>query len=430
LVYVGAACLLGLLLVVALGGDLGRAIALAAAILAVLTVSLGTETVGAALIGLAFLTAPVHKNLSLGASASLVDVLLAAGFVLLLPRILRGQHRISAVYAGGLVLITLFGTIGSVASPRPLESILTLLVWLAVILALPFGMLSWGPSDVAIRRLAWAFVAGQSLSFLYGVATGPFGGGRYAGYTPHPNYFAEGGLMAFALLLYLHHETRNRWLVWLGFAMSLGTMYLSGSRAAIVIAVGMIIVVPIVERSALAGYLLATAAALAVGLFGTLKSAATEGSALERLLGGDTGAAYSDKTRSEGLSDGIARFIQHPLTGSGLIDLRPVHNNLLEVAIGTGVFGAIGYLMVIWALTRGLLTNARLRRLCYAVPAGFLFGLTAPSLSDRSIWVAISLSIVVFGGGRGARDAEPGPPERGEPSAPPLLAPVMKELPR
>jgi hypothetical protein len=412
----------------ALAGGLGTRVALGAVVLLVAAVSLGPQTTGAALVGLGFLTAPVHKNLPISASASLTDVLLAVGLVLLLPRILRGEHRLSPMYAGGLVLIAVFGSVGSAVSERPVQSLVALLVWLVVILVVPLALLSWSPSEPVIDRLAWTFVAGQAFSFLYGVATGPFGGGRYAGYTPHPNYFAESGLMSFALLLHLYHETRNRWLAVLGMVMSVGSIYLSGSRAAMVIAVAMIMLVPVVERSALVGYLIAFAGAIVVALFGTLRSVAGEGSALERLLGNDGGAAASDQTRTEGLSEGIARFAQHPLSGSGLLDLRPVHNNLVEVAIGTGVFGVIGYLMVIWALSRGLLGTSRMRRLSYTVPAGFAFGLTAPSLSDRSIWIAISLSIVVFGGRGKSREPDPDPPEVVERDDRPPAIPRMKDF--
>ena len=170
---------------------------------------------------------------------------------------------------------------------------------------------------------------------------------------------------------------------------------MSGSRAGTVVVAVLLLMVPVVERSAFTGFLVAAGAALLLLGLPFLAGRRGRGSVLAR-LGGDTSAQYSNSARSLGLEAGIARFFEHPLRGTGLVDLFEIHNNFVEVAVAIGVFGLAGYLLVLYAFARPLLGTGEHRRLELRVWGYIGFGATVPSLYDRSVWAVVALSVVAM----------------------------------
>lgn len=396
LTYAGAVfVLLAALLLVTDGGS-SALIALGLVVAVLAMVVAGPERFGVILLGLAFATAPMYKRLApAGTAVTPTDLCLVLGFALLLPRMMRNKFDLPVQYVAAGVVIFATGLIGTFASTMPAAALLALGFWISTMFILLIGVHLWRPTSGEIQAMAWLFVAGQAFSWAYGMATGASYGGRFYGFTIHPNYFAEAGLLCLALLLHLSSVTpsKYRWVVWLAMAFSVYTILLSGSRAGLLGLGAVVAIIPIVERSAVRVYVLALGVAAGAVYVSQNTVLLTKGP-LGRLTGHGT-ASGSDAERTQGLTYGWHRFLDHPLSGSGLVDLFDVHNNYLEVAIGVGIFGFTAFLVVLYTLVRPLVLSTHpLRRLCYPVFAYGVFGATTPSLYDRTFWVGMCLCIV------------------------------------
>ena len=387
---------------------------------------LGPEKTGVMLLMAGFFTAPWYKGAapSPASPVTATDALVLLGFALLLPRILEGKLKLPVIYWVGVSLVLVAGLIATAGATSPGESLISLVFWMVVMVGMPVSFAMWGPSLVVIDLLAGSFVVGQMFSFVAGWAKGYVAQGRHAGMAAHPNYFAEGGMLALALLIYLaYRHFGQSWLWSTGILFSAvvcaATVHLSGSRAAIVVVAVLVLMIPFVERSAISGFVLASLVALVILALPILADLAGRGSAIDRLAGGG-GSSQSDSARTLGLDEGIDRFLAHPIKGDGLVDLFDIHNNFLEVAVAIGIFGLAGYLLVLYAFARPIFGSGELRRLCYPVWGYIGFGATVPSLYDRSIWTVVALSVVAMieferlKAGAPGSSTEP-PPQRLEP---------------
>lgn len=397
---IGGLVALSVMMLVALSslGSIGIALALVVAALVLVLAIFGAEKTGLGVLGLAFLTAPMYKGLG-GGTVTITDTCLVFGFLLLIPRLAAHRTRVPLSFSVGASLVAVTGLFAVAASGTAGKDLFTLILWCATLIVLPLGMTRLAPSTSTIERLAWAYIAGQLISFLGGVAKVGLSG-RSEGLTTHPNYFGEAGLVAFALCLHLYARGRHRWLVVAASAMALSTVYLSGSRAALAATAGIIVLIPVIERSALVGYVVSSAC-VGVGIVvALLAPSASQNSALGRLLGKGT-AAGSDTQRSQGLTEGLQRLGHHPILGQGFQNLFNIHNNYLEAAIAVGIIGFLGYIAILITLTKPLFGHDPMRRLGYVMVATIAFGATIPSLYDRTAWVPASLCAVLALGARG-----------------------------
>jgi hypothetical protein len=403
LVLAGAGALAALLVFLAAqGSTIATLAAVGVAGFVCVVAVIGPEKTGVLLLMGGFFTAPFYKGTgpSLESPVTATDALLLVGFSLLLPRILRGRLKLPVTYWVGSMLVLVAGLLSSAGSISPQESYISLMFWMIVMVGLPVAFSMYGPSLVVIDLLAGSFVLGQMFSFALGYIRGNQALGRHAGLATHPNYFAEGGMLALALLIYLAYRHFGKSVLWsaaiLGAAgVVAATVHLSGSRAAIVVLAVLVLMIPFVERSAITGFVMATVVALAIIALPIIADIAGRGSAIDRLAGGG-GSSQSNSARTLGLDEGVDRFFAHPIMGDGLIDLFDIHNNFLEVAVAIGVFGLAGYLLVLYSFARPIFGKGELRRLCYPVWAYIGFGATVPSLYDRSIWAVVSLSVVAM----------------------------------
>ncbi|WP_157537143.1 O-antigen ligase family protein [Nocardioides sp. Root190] len=390
-----------LVLLATTGGVIESIAAVGVAVYLTLLATLGATRVGVITLMGAFATAPSYKGLLPAADpVTPTDGLLVLGFALLLPVMFKGKLRVPLPYVIGIIVVFSFGMIATVLSDRSLESFIALAFWLVVMTALPVAVLLWRPSPRVIQLLAWTYVVGHLGSWAGGIATGKITGGRHFGMTNHPNYFAEAGIMAIALLIYLFFEHRT----WLARTITMGaagvvgvSVLLSGSRGATLVVAVMVVMIPIVERSAITGFLYALGGALVVAAAPFLLDITGNTSAIDRLLGGGTSSG-SDTARSAGLETAWDRFWASPFFGDGLIDLFDIHNNMLEVAVGIGIFGLVGFLLVLFALARPLFGDSPHRRLCYTIWAYLGWGLLIPSLYDRTLWVPMCLAAICWAG--------------------------------
>jgi hypothetical protein len=362
---------------------------------------LGATRLGVITLMGCFLTAPAYKGLGgAGNTVTPTDALLVVGFALLLPRILTGRMRLPAPYVIGGAIIAMSGLVATIGSSSMLVSALGVTFWLFVMMAVPIAVNLWHPSTTVIRLFAWSYITGQLLSWVIGRALGHVTGGRDYGLTNHPNYFAEAGLMCVALLIYLYFSYtgwRARLIVVLFGAICAGSVLASGSRAAPLVMAVLVVMIPVVERSAITGFVWAVVGAAIVGLSPLLLNLAGKTASVSRLLGHGT-AQGSDQAREQGLQTGLQMVREKPVFGRGLVtaDLFNIHNNYLEVAVAVGAVGLIGYLLVLFSFARPLFENHPHRRLCYLVWAYIGWGATVPALYDRSIWVPLALAAVVW----------------------------------
>lgn len=398
--YAGAAALL-LLLVWLAQWPVGMLLAVVLAGLVVTLSVLGPERFGIGLVGLAFFLAPggIGEPFQLvGQSVLITDAALLGGAVLLLPRLLLAHYRVAAPAVLALVVLAVTGLFSSATmADAPGASLKTLLGWFFCILVIPLILIGLSPSRRLLMGLAWCYVAGQVADTAYSLAHDPTLGIRHAGLTQHPNQFAESGLMAFALLLYLLPFTRHRRLAFAAMAVCLASVYLSGSRGATIAIALVFIAIPLVERTAVAGVLVAMAVSGGTIALAFLLPRASEDSSLARLTGDDT-SRLSDDERTAGLHEGWDRFVAHPLTGDGFTALGRIHNVLLEIAVGAGVLAVLAFVLYVWSIGRPLLGASAERRLCYVVLAFAVFSQTAPAFTDRSAWLPLALGIAAFRG--------------------------------
>jgi O-antigen ligase len=236
------------------------------------------------------------------------------------------------------------------------------------------------------------------VSTVYGVAEGAAPVTlRYDGLTIHPNGFGLAGLITIAILFYLyehHREPVVRAAIFGAGLLAAVSIWLSGSRAALAVAVVICVMLPLVERSALSGVAVASFGVVGLAALPVAARFSGKGSALSRLLGDDSTAAVADDVRSDDLQFGIDIFVQHPVLGSGLVDVEVIHNIYVEVAVATGVFGVVAYAIILFTLGRGLFGDHPERRVAWVVWAGIGIAAALPGLWDASIWVPASLAIL------------------------------------
>lgn len=415
---VSGAVVLGAVLLAG-GAALGGAMALAAigtaAFVLVLTV-LGRERTATLLLMAAFAMAPAYKGLasSPGATVTPTDVAIVLALLMLVPSMFAKRLQLPLTYIVGLVLVLVMGLIGTMVADSPFYSAYQLLQWLTMLVFLMFGIALWSPPWSVVRALMWCYVLGQTASLLKAFAAGPTGGnGRYMGLAHHPNAFAEGGMMAFAGLLYLFHTTKNVRLRLLMLVLAAGaveSVVLSGSRATLVVIAALMLMVPFVERSALLGFVGAIGGAVLVVLLPVLTHVSGQGSALSRLAGDKTATAADDQRNTQ-LKVGWDLFLHHPLLGNGFDQVNGFHNLFLEVAAASGVVGLLGYLMVLYCLCRPMFGRFPERRLSYVAWAFVGLTGTVPGMEDRTLWMPMALVFLMAVRENQAALAPPADPE-------------------
>lgn len=376
-------------------------LALLAAAYLMLLALCGRERTAVLTMMAAFATAPMAKGLASAPDAPLTptDLLLALGIALLIPTLLTRSVRPPGTYLIGAAAIFVTGWLATAVSSDALTSALEFVQWLVLIVGLVCVVALWQPTAVVVSLLLGSYVAGHLASVVVAFADGPLeGGNRYVGLTHHPNALAEAGLMAVAALLYLFYLRRQLWyrlLVLGSAALCVQSVLMSGSRAALLVVAALVVMIPLVERSVLKGFVMALGGALLICALPAVMAASSDGSALDRLAGTQDSAG-SDRIREEATEKGLEEFLASPVIGNGFAHVVDVHNVVVAVAMATGIIGLVGFFFVLYSLTRPLFGPHPLRRLCY--PAWAYVGLMAavPVLDNRTLWLPVSLSAVCW----------------------------------
>jgi O-antigen ligase len=403
------AVLLGLLLTGTASPTAGVfAVGLAAGI-AVL-VCLGSARTGTLLVTIAMFLAPLN-DLRLGTSyVTVSDVAFVLGFAVLTPTVLHNRIKIPALFLLGLAILLTMGAIASAAAPIPIVSMSQLVRLLVGAFVLPIFFMIWRPPVPSIVRFAGSYIFGSVFSVGYGLVQGPVDGdARYAGYTYHPNYLGLACLLAVSLVPYVTAKIapQHRWIFWTAGLVNAYGVWISGSRAALLVLIMLIFVYPFVERSIKAVGMVMLGVAGALAFSGTLLQE-DGNSALGRLFGNGT-ATGSDIERRNILSAAWEQFQAHPLLGNGFDGGIGSHNIYLQVAVAVGIFGLLGYLFIIWTALRPLFWEGAGHRLAYPVLAYAAIGPLTNTLWERLIWAVLALSFVGDARPPGHSDVEAAP---------------------
>lgn len=421
---VGFAVLLVLLVLGVASNQLLLAIAaLALAVAITVLIGVGPEKMGIGLMVIGMFSAPMNA-LGLAGNIDVSDIFFVLAFGLLLPRMLTtGRPGLPPLYVVGASILFVGGIITSLLSPDIPASIIGFVKIVAATMILVFVLNLLKPQGRLLDVLAWAYVYGQAVSTAYGLVRhgATHAQGRGVGLTTQPNFYGLGGQISYALLIFLFYrvQPKNRWIVLGAMAVVGYSVIDSGSRASLLCCGLVTLLWPIVERSAMAWYVIISGGVAAFLGANALLSAIGQENILER-LSGNTSAVYSDQARSNLLSQGWALFLKHPIQGNGWAKdtLLAFHNAYLEVAVGGGVITLIGFVLVIAALVRPLFQQGEPNRLAYAGVSYAAFGLIGPTLYDRIVWAALALILVSYtadhelgastAGSSGAQD-EPAP---------------------
>ena len=391
--------LLAALVALSTTGMIGAALALACAVVLMLVVVLGPELLGTGFVLLAMFTAPQNavRPIPTADFVTFSDLFLVVGAGLLLPTLLRRRSRYPTGWLIGSVGVIVMVFVAALMSATPGTDLLYGVRLPAATVALPLFFLAWAPSRRLIDALAWCYVAGHVVSTGYALATGKDEvTGRFDGLTTHYNFFGIAATVTAGLLIHLYHRTPRpwRWVVWAAGLVTVGSVSLSGSRAAVLVLVMLVVLYPLLERSLLSGYLI-VAGGLGMVLVGNaLLGTTSSGSAFSRLQG-DSTTTVSDSQRTAALQTGWSRFLQHPILGGGFdATSYDAHNVYLEIAIGIGVVGLAFHLLVFASGVLPLFGTGPLRRLGYA-PLGYAaMCMLTNSIWDRFVWMGIALAVV------------------------------------
>ena len=402
-----ALLLAGLVLLASRGELLLTVGALCFAVLLAAVCVAGSQRIGTLAILGAMLLAPMDAVRPGSALLTFSDLAFGLGFLLLAPVILRTRAKIPAGFTVGATVILCAAFVSALLSAAPVGHFALFARLLAAVILLPLAIGWWGPSTRLVEWMAAAYVAGQCISTAYAaVGGGLVAGGRSFGLTAHPNFLGLGSTVAIALCLFLYTRTHG-WVrvpLWGAAALCSYGIVLSGSRAALMAVVVMALLFPLLERSLVSAYMLVVGG-LTVGVSLTwLVEILGPTSALARLMPGDFGAGLSNQAREIALEIYWGRFLEHPVFGEGFTaDQYLAHNVLLQFGVALGVFGTIGFLVLMWSLARPLFNRSLpLRGLSYLAIAYATVAPFTPSIWDRNIWAGLGLAILA--GSRTAGD--------------------------
>ncbi len=315
----------GLVLLATRGLAFAAVACLAAAFpLAVLVV--GRERLAiAALLG-AFFLAPMYLGISPSDSTTVTppDLAMLVGGVLLLPTLLGRRLQLPLLLTVGLGIMAVCAAIASAFSASAVASLFGFVTWMISIAGLAILLAVWRPPAPLIAAFAWSYVAGQAVSTAGGTLSGHVAGGRWYGLSNHPNEFAAAGMMSVALLLFLfhyHRSTSSRVIVCFAGALAVATVVASGGRAATVVVAVLIVMYPLVERSAVSAFGLALLGGTAIALLPGFIGIAGEDSALARLTDASS-TLGADIARSNDRAAATERFLDHFLDRERHDELR------------------------------------------------------------------------------------------------------------
>lgn len=384
-----------------LGSAIGAGAALGLVLVLLLLATVGLESSAVVLLAAGFLFAPMNdvKPVAAISFVTVSDVFFFMGVVTLFPLLMTRTFARQAPFLLGVGGIVAFGLISSALATAPAASLNVLTRLIVGALLLPLVFMLWRPGREVMTWFAAAYLVGNGISVLQGLATGVVSvEGRYIGLTEHPNILGLISMLAVALVPFLYAEvpSRLRWLVLLGGAVSAYGVWMSGSRAALAGAVALALIYLLLSRSIEHGLTLFGLSIVPLYLVGrTFSSDTADSSPLGRLRGGGS-ATLSDIDRDNLHAVAIDKFLHHPVLGAGFADASLAHNIYLQVAAAGGIIGVLFFLIIVASTMRQpLLLKGHLRLLALPVMGYALVGPLTPLIWDRYIWCVLALPFLV-----------------------------------
>lgn len=389
-----------LLLPLAMTGLVGGVISVGIALLLLLIIMFDLRIVGTGLVVAAMALAPLNDIRPVAALTFVTasDAAFVIGFMLLAPALTTRELRAPPAFLAGVAGIFVVGAIASALAEEPLLSLNHMVRLLVGAFGLPLLMMLWRPDRPTVVKLAWAYAIGNVVSVVASVINGPIPGPdiRYIGLTTHPNIFGLCCLLALALTPFLLTTVRpsRRWIPTVVAMICAYGIWISGSRAALLVALVVAVAYPLFARSipaALTVFGLSLAAIVFINraLEGTVGS-----NALSRLLGTDS-AQGSDQDRERVFKVALDLFTDRPLLGNGFAQALEAHNIYLQIAASIGLIGLAAFLVVVWSAMSPVFA-LRYPANMLALPA-FAYALIAVITSlmwDRFIWSVLALAFL------------------------------------
>lgn len=322
------------------------------------------------------------------------DALFFLAIALALPRLVT--HRLwlpPAFVIGGLVFFT-FAVLSCLNSESPGESSYyaarVVLTWIVI----PALLVWWSPRGKILLTLALAYAAGTCVSVVAGIPA--INGWRNLGLSQHPNILGYTAVLAMALLPFLLRALAPQYRAWisLGVLATVGVgIMTSGSRAALVVAIVLVVLYPAAERSVLAALTVMASGVVAILIVGQRASSGGE-DALSRLLGSGT-AHVANEARVEGVARVWDLAVQHPFLGTGFTFSDFLgHNSYVQIAAAAGFISLAAFLVILWSMVAPLFVHDDIHsRLVYPAIAVIVISPVSPNLTDRYIALMLGLSL-------------------------------------
>ena len=368
----------------------------------------GLRSLSVAAWGAAAFTAPLSGLRVSSLALSDVALIVAVGLTLA-SLVARRRPDAAAFPAGplvGLGAMALGGVVATLHASDPSASLAGVTTFVLGSAGPVVAMALWSPTRPQLRWFTSLWLAGAATSAVWAIRVGPAVFGRRAGLTTHPNHLGIVCVLAtgLALGMLVTGARRTRVLALVALPPLLAALVLSGSRAAVVGCVAVVVAMAwLCRRLRLALRALAVVVASGVTVLGGLVEV-PEQSGLGRLAGGRS-SFESDTARAENLARSLERLGRHPFTGEGFEFAEEAHNIYLQVAVAAGPLGAIGLVLV----ARGVLRASRLgawplrrpvggdRALLAGLGAGYTGYLVAGAfqnlLRDRYLWLYVAAAL-------------------------------------
>ena len=346
------------------------------------------------------------------------DAFFFLAFGLAFPRLLKTPLKLPAVFIFASLVFIAFGLLSSVSANNAAIYYYTARV-IFTFVVLPAMVVWWAPSRNVLVWMLVAYAVGTGVSVAYGIPkTGVY---RNLGLTQHPNVLGYTAMLTMALIPFLFVALPRKWRLWIcGSVLGVAGVGIitSGSRAALVVAIVLIVLVPAVERSIPMAWTVVTGGVIAVGVLASSTSPTAGQDALSRLRGaGDVEGA--NRARLEGVERTWNVAVDHPWLGVGFDFSDFVgHNVYVQVAAAVGFVGLAAFVVILASMVWPLFaTRVMYSRLVYPAIVFIVAGPVSPQLTDRYIGLLLGTALIGVNAVKAERqhdaaELEPQPPLR------------------
>ena len=375
------------------------AIALVAGVTSIGVVGFEGTAIGALAIGVALSPMDNLRPVAAVSFVSLSDVLLLVGVGCLLPVVMGRRWSLDPWFVAAVTGLSLTAILTSALSDEPLASLNSVLRLVIGAMLLPIAFMIWRPGASMVVVFAWAYLLGNVANFLASFTQGVGDGGRRIGFSTHPNIMGLCAMLAIGVAIVLWEVMPRFWgVVALGAAtLCAGGVWVSGSRAALLAVVAMLLLYPVVSRSVLTAVTLfgLSLPVIFVAAQAILAGEDSSDNAFGRLLGGGS-ASYSDLDRRMLADVARAQFEAHPVIGAGLADIYAAHNIYLQIVAAVGVVGLAFFVaMLASVLLRCLSIDRRFLLLILPCFGYVMIGAITTILWDRFVWCVLALPFLL-----------------------------------